>query len=1033
MTLPSRTGRESHDLDPAFLALAEGLGQGVLILDPLGSCVYANPAAAALFGLDLTSTPGSSWLSRLPPEEHALLRGRLSRSGVGLGSERFLLRHANAAGAVRATSCSLQPVGSSEAAVAHWLLTVDAAPELPATQAGQIDPHEQVHRLQGVLNSLFAFVGVMTPDGTLIEANRAPLEAAGLTSGEVLGKKFWDCPWWNYDEQVRSQLREACERASRGESPRYDVEVMMASGLMTIDFTIVPMFDSAGRLAYLIPSAVNVSERVRVEAALRLSEETARRQLAEIRATYDAAPIGLCVLDSELRWVRINARLAEMNGYPPEAHIGRTVSELLPDLGEDSIRVLQGVLTTGQPVLGVEIQGETPARPGVHRTWIEHFLPIRDEQGEVVGINVVCEEVTEKKRTEESLRSSLERTSLALSAGQMGTWEWDLATGRMTWSDELFQLMRLRPDQFTWTLESFIERVYPEDRTAFRRHVEAAIQSQGTNYEVQCRVVRGDGAVRWLAERGVIRRDAAGRALTIIGVSADQTDRIEAERALRQSEARLRRVIQASLIGVAVWDARGWIPEANHAFLRLLGYDSGILNSGLFSWDRLTPPEHFGILQQALQRVRSQGVCPPFESELRHRDGHKVPVLMSGVTFVEGRGETGLAFVVDLTERKQSEAALRESDHRKSEFLAVLSHELRNPLSAIRNALHLLDTSTAEADRAWSLSVIDRQSRHLNHLIDDLLDLNRVDRGKITLRRKPIGLNDLVANAIEAIRTSAERHRHTLRFRRAENTLEVEADSTRLEQILMNLLSNAVKYTPDGGFIVVECRAEEDWAVITVSDTGVGIAPQMLPRIFEMFAQVGRSLDRAQGGLGIGLSLARSLVELHGGRIEARSAGPGLGSEFEVRLPRYRRSEASDHPAESSSPAPPSRATPASHVRILLVDDNVDSALGLQRFLKRLGHEVRVAHQGSDALTAARAALPDLVLLDIGMPGMDGYEVARRLREEHRGKPLVIVALSGFGQDEDRHRSEKAGFQAHLVKPVDLDVLTNLISEFAPH
>jgi CheY-like chemotaxis protein/nitrogen-specific signal transduction histidine kinase len=396
-----------------------------------------------------------------------------------------------------------------------------------------------------------------------------------------------------------------------------------------------------------------------------------------------------------------------------------------------------------------------------------------------------------------------------------------------------------------------------------------------------------------------------------------------------------------------------------------------------------------------------------------------------------GRRRFFTGIVRDITERKQLEQELRrrvselaETDRRKDEFLAMLAHELRNPLAAISAAVQLTTGPADHEQVEWGMEVINRHIKHLARLIDDLLDVSRITRGKIQLRKEVVDIAPLLQSAAEAMRKSIEERRQELTVSVEPGTLWLEADPTRLEQVFMNLLSNAAKYTGNGGHIRVSAERESTDIVIRFRDTGIGIEPEKLPRMFELFAQGDRSLARSEGGLGIGLTLARSLAEMHGGSVSGHSEGPDRGSEFTVRLP------AAERPVARAGRAEPAGARQAGS-RVLVVDDNVDLARGLARLLKLLGHEVQIAHDGPAAIETARAFRPEVVLLDIGLPRMDGYQVARRLRAEECGKNARIIAISGYGLEEDRKRSHEAGFDNHLVKPIDFNSLMSLFAEGA--
>jgi signal transduction histidine kinase len=365
---------------------------------------------------------------------------------------------------------------------------------------------------------------------------------------------------------------------------------------------------------------------------------------------------------------------------------------------------------------------------------------------------------------------------------------------------------------------------------------------------------------------------------------------------------------------------------------------------------------------------------------------------------------------------------VQNANRQKNEFLSMLAHELRNPLAPIRNAnevLHRNDTDPARV--RWASGVIDRQLTHLVRLVDDLLDVSRLTLGKIRLAVEAVELAPVVAQAVEATRPLIDKFRHQLEVVLPPYPVRVKGDPARLIQVFANLLNNAAKYTDPGGRIVLSADARGDEAEVRVRDTGVGIARDLLPKVFELFTQASSSLDRSQGGLGVGLTLVRRLVEMHGGTVEARSEGPGRGSEFVVRLP-----VTGDHGAAAPTNGR-SADHPAPALRIVLVDDNVDGVESLADLIGMLGHEVRTAHDGPTGIGAVREFDPDIVLLDIGLPGMNGFEVARRLRHEFGPRP-VLIAVSGYGRDEDRAQSHEAGCVQHLVKPIEFGTLQSIFA-----
>ncbi|HEX7446528.1 MAG TPA: ATP-binding protein, partial [Pirellulales bacterium] len=435
--------------------------------------------------------------------------------------------------------------------------------------------------------------------------------------------------------------------------------------------------------------------------------------------------------------------------------------------------------------------------------------------------------------------------------------------------------------------------------------------------------------------------------------------------------------------------------------------------------------EHLRLLREL--GLRSY-MCVPLKGRAK---------LLGVITFVSAESRRryaprDLAFAEELASRATIAienatlySELREADRLKDEFLAMLAHELRNPLAPIRNTLYILKQPSSDESLARQvLDIAERQVHHMARLLDDLLDVSRISRGRIELRKEPLDLTAVVNRSVEALRPLFEQGRHELTVSLPPSSLRVEGDATRLEQVLTNLLNNAAKYTDAGGRIWVTIERQGNDAVVRVRDSGVGIAPDMLPRVFDLFVQAERRLDRSQGGVGIGLTLVRKLVELHGGRVGAHSEGVGRGSEFVVSLPAM--AERGQPNGEASDG---DDARPMPKRKVLVVDDNPDSADTLALVLRLAGQDVRTAYDGAAALAAAEEFRPDLVLLDIGMPGMDGYQVAQRLRKDLDFRDQVLVALTGWGQDEDRRRSEEAGFDRHLVKPIETKVLMELLRE----
>jgi PAS domain S-box-containing protein len=502
-------------------------------------------------------------------------------------------------------------------------------------------------------------------------------------------------------------------------------------------------------------------------------------------------------------------------------------------------------------------------------------------------------------------------------------------------------------------------------------------------------------------------------------------ERLRLSAQLRASEALFRNMADHAPMMVRVTDASGACTFLSQSWSI---FTSQAPEAGLGrGWMAMIHPEDLAAVAAAFSVAEARREPCRIEYRLRGEDGEYRWVLDTAQPRLDERGEFlgYIGSLIDITERRRAEEALRESARRKDEFLAMLAHELRNPLAPIRNAAQVLKLlGPPEVDQRWALGVIERQTQHLMRLVDDLLDVSRITQGKIALRREPVDLALVVQHAVEECRAAIDERRQRLQVAIPTGAVRVEGDLTRLVQVVGNLLHNAAKYTPEGGNIWLEVSAEHGRATVRVRDDGVGVAPELLPHVFDLFTQADRSLDRSQGGLGIGLTLVRRLVELHGGTVEAKSEGAGRGSEFSVTLPLLEAEPASDPPASAGA----GTRAGATGQRVLLVEDHADSAEMLAYLLRLEGHEVRTASDGPSALELAASFEPEIVLCDIGLPGMNGYEIAERLRTRSEISRTRLIALSGYGQAEDRRRSKEAGFEFHLTKPVEPEALIALLA-----
>ena len=541
---------------------------------------------------------------------------------------------------------------------------------------------------------------------------------------------------------------------------------------------------------------------------------------------------------------------------------------------------------------------------------------------------------------------------------------------------------------------------------------------QGYN-EQEIVIERPDGS-RWivLAHANPIY-DESGQIAGAVNILVDITERKRGAQALAQLAA----IVESSEDAILTKDLDGVVTSWNRGAQVIYGYTAEEIVGRHISF--LVPPDRQDEMPATMERLKRGERIEHYETVRLRKNGRRfdVSVSISPVKDDMGRVVGAAAIARDITARKRAEEELRAADRRKSEFLAMLAHELRNPLAPLQNGLHIMRLAGDDSvEAAQARGMMERQLGHMVRLIDDLLDLSRISNGKIELRRERIDLATVVQSAIETSRPLIDAGEHKLTVHIPPKPVIVYADRVRLAQVFSNLLNNSAKYTEPGGQIWLVVEPQGSDVVVKVKDTGVGIAPEMLASVFDMFTQVDSSLERAQGGLGIGLSLVRRLVEMHGGRVEVHSEGIGKGSEFVVRLSVVLSSGNGPQRADDDLDA----GTPK--FRILVVDDNEDSAKTFAMLLEMMGHTTSTAHDGLEAVEMAKKFRPDVVLLDIGLPKLNGYDACRSIRAQPWGDGMVVIALTGWAQEEDKCRSKEAGFDFHLVKPVKITDLEKLLS-----
>jgi PAS domain S-box-containing protein len=647
----------------------------------------------------------------------------------------------------------------------------------------------------------------------------------------------------------------------------------------------------------------------------------------------------------------------------------------------------------------------------------------------------------ERRRAEAALEDTRARLESIIASAEVAVWDWDVAQDRVSADQRMTELFGLPAEAGAGVpLSRYFASIHPDDLPPTEAQLRIALDS-GEPYDATFRIRTFSGAWRWVLARGRVERGPRGP-VRLRGVVIDATVQKQAEERMLASDERYRTLFDSVDDGVCViemlYDAAGTpcdyrFLEVNPAFERHAG-----LHDAIGQTVRALNPSHEQHWFDTYGRVAATGEAVRFVNEAvglnRWYDVYAARVGAPGSHRV-------VVLFTDITERRRTEVELRrladdlaEQDRLKTEFLATLAHELRNPLAPIRSGLQLMRRTKADpAAVARVQDIMDRQLDHLVHLVDDLLDIARITRGQVDLKPALIDLGEVLNAAVETSMPLIESARHRLDVRLPDTPLALHADFTRITQVVSNLLNNAAKYTPRGGAIVLAAERDGDQALIAVSDNGIGIPPEALEDVFKMFTQVSQHAQHIPGGLGIGLSLVRSLVELHGGTITAASAGAGQGSVFTVRLPLARR-EPPAAPVDAAAGAAAGTDTgadAAAGLRVLVVDDNRDAAETLGALIGMMGHDVVVANDGHQALRKMTAMLPQVVFLDIGMPGMSGYEVAQAARRDPRLDGTRLVALTGWGGEADRARTREAGFDEHLTKPATVAAIEGVLAKFA--
>ena len=913
-------------------------------------------------------------------------------------------------------------------------------------------------------NAIVCTTGWHRSDLTVTDFETASFSRT-FAKGEGLPGHVWSTgkPHWLLDVVREAEFPRAASAA------RHDLHSAFACPVVVGDrtFGVIEFFTKRIREpdADLLEMMGTVAGNFGQFLERKLAEEQLHQSERELADFFDNATVGLHWVGPDGTILKANQSELDMLGYSRAEYVGHPITDFHAD--QEVICDILQRLKAGQEL------HEYPARLSckdgtIKDVLIDSNVLLRD--GEFVHTRCFTRDVTEQKQAEARERDHEQRLRLALDAGRMGVWDWNISTGDLNWSDSLEPLHGLSPGAFGGTFEHFQQLIHPDDREMVSTAIQHALESGGEFY-VEFRNRRHNGGIHWIGGSGKVFLDVDGRPLRMIGIGLDVTRRKRAEQTARfladasaalavlvDFDSTLQKISTLAVPSFADWttvdlaEADGSLRrvsvshvdpakvELAHEIHRRLPPDpaapQGVWNIIRTGKSELVPEITDELLRQSVKDDDLLGIM----RELGLKSYIGVPLTVRGktlgvITFINAESghrydHTDLAVAEDLASRAaiavenaQLYRELRDADQRKDEFLATLAHELRNPLAPIRNGLQVLRLTGEGSEMASEArSMMERQVTQMVRLVDDLLDVSRITRNKLELKQQRVTLDAIVQSAVETSRPMIEEARHTLTITFPPTPIYLDADPTRLAQVFSNLLNNAAKYTEPGGRIQFTGEVCGSEVAVRIRDNGLGIPADAFPKLFEMFSQVDGSLERAQGGLGIGLTLVKRLAEMHGGSVEARSDGPGLGSEFTVRLPILQLTQQNVAAQGEDSPKTKSK------IRILVVDDNVDSAKSLGMMLKLMGNEIRTVHDGLAAVEAAEQFRPDMILLDIGLPKLNGYDVCRRIREQAWSDGAKIVALTGWGQSEDRRRSKEAGFDQHMVKPIELAALENLLA-----
>ncbi|HYN79219.1 MAG TPA: PAS domain S-box protein [Lamprocystis sp. (in: g-proteobacteria)] len=749
----------------------------------------------------------------------------------------------------------------------------------------------------------------------------------------------------------------------------------------------------------------------------------AEEQLARIAATVPGVICSFRLApDGTASMPYANPAMRDLYGIEPAA-VAESFAPIAMHIHPADAPLVQAAIEASARALSPWFAQFRYRHPQKGEIWVEgHSLPLQEADGGVLWHGYV-HDITERKRAEQVLQATQADLSRAQALGQIGSWRLDIQEDRLTWSAEAYRVFAVPPDT-PLSYETFLAIVHPADRDFVDRHWRAALA--GAPYDIEHRILV-DGRVKWVREQAELEFDDAGRVRGGFGTAQDITERREAAEQLGTQLRLTKAITDCAAEAIFVTDEEGRVTFLNAEAERTFGYLADeLIGRVLHDVIHHHHPDGrpYPCAECPYSRIFDRNeVVRNCEAVYFRKDGSTLTAAISSAPLEIGGEARGAVLVAhDVTEIKRAAASLVEADQRKDEFLAMLAHELRNPLAPIRNAAHILGLLDLGEPRVrWAQRIIEQQVGQLSRIVDDLLDVSRIARGDFVLKPEVIDFAEIAQQVVEGTQPLVESKGHQFRLDLPAQPLWLRCDVVRLSQVLVNLIDNAVKYTPAQGRICLRARPCAEEIEIVLEDNGIGIPADVLPDVFDLFRQGACTPDRATGGLGLGLTLVRRLVQAHGGRVVAESDGRGCGTRMRLWLPRHQA-------ALPTHPAAPAGTADVACRRVLVVEDDAAVAESTALMLRLDGHQVQVARSGPSALQIAAVFRPQAVLLDIGLRGMDGYETARRLRASPQGVGLRLIAVTGYGDARTRERAQAAGFDHHLVKPVEPTILKEVLA-----